>query len=122
MRTFFRWLVTIALVLHFLAPMAYAGWKNKVASNERRAAEYISLLKAGEEPGSIKRPIMRHISHYQAKQLQKKLIRAMDDAEALARAGKHYQIKELERITNSSHERTSTYTKRKNRVIQSSNY
>ncbi len=92
MRTVFRWLITMVVVLHLLAPVAHAGWKSKVAGNERRATEYISLLKAGEEPGSIKRPFMRHINRYQAKQQQKRLNQAMDDAEALALAGRHDEI------------------------------
>jgi hypothetical protein len=60
------------------------------------AAEYISQLKAGADPGSIERPAMRFISQYQAKQEQTKFIKTMGEEEALARAGKHDQRQELE--------------------------
>jgi hypothetical protein len=96
MKTFFRWVLMVGIVFQFLSSPAYAWWKAKVAVNERMAAEYIARLKDGADPGSVERPAMRFISQYQAKQEQKKFIKAMDEAEEFARAGKHDQIQELE--------------------------
>lgn len=96
MRSVFRWLVAIGIVLQFLTPSAYAGWKNRSTINAEMATEYISQLKAGAQPGSINRPTLRHINNYKAKQQRKMFIQAMDEAEALARAGKRDQIREFE--------------------------
>jgi hypothetical protein len=96
MKTVLRWLVVVGIIFQFLPPSAYAGWKNIVADNEKRAAEYISLLKAGADPGSIERPSMRHADKFQAKKQQRRFYQAMDRAEELARAGRHEQITELE--------------------------
>ena len=113
MRTVFRWLVVVGIILQFLSPSAYAGWKNIVADNGRKAAEYISLLKAGAEPGSIERPFLRHVNTYEAKQQKKRFIKAMDEAEELARAGRHEQIMELEIDWQGSDGQTDGYTPRK---------
>ena len=67
-----------------------------MAANEQLAAEYITQLKAGAQPGSIERPILRHIDRYDAKQEKKRFNQAMDEAEALARAGRRDLIRELE--------------------------
>ncbi len=96
MKTVLRWLAVVGIILQFLTPSAYADWKNIVAVNEKKAAEYISLLKAGADPGSIERPNMRHTDKFQAKKQQRRFYQAMDEAEELARAGRHEQITELE--------------------------
>jgi hypothetical protein len=96
MKTVLRWLVVVGVILQFLTPSAYAGWKNIVGDNEKKAAEYISQLKAGAVPGSIERPSMRHTDKFQAKKQQRRFNQAMDEAEKLARAGRHEQITELE--------------------------
>jgi hypothetical protein len=109
MRTVFRWLILVGIVLQFLVPSAYAGWKNRVAANEQQAAEYISQLEAGAPPGSIERPILRHIDRYQAKQEKKRFDQAMDEAEALARAGRRDQIRALELEWDDLQPSTSSY-------------
>ena len=113
MKTFFRWLVVVGIIFQFLSPSAYAAWKNIVADNGRKAAEYISLLKAGAEPDSIKRPFLRHVNTYEAKQQKKRFIKAMDEAEELARAGRHEQIMELEIDWRGSDEQSDGYMPRK---------
>jgi hypothetical protein len=113
MKTVFRWLVVVGIILQFSSLSAYAGWKNIVADNGRKAAEYISLLKAGAEPDSIKRPFLRHVNTYEAKQQKKRFIKAMDEAEELARAGRHEQIMELEIDWRGSEGQTDSDTPRK---------
>lgn len=112
MTTILRWLVPMAIILLFSIPSASAGWKNRVADNEEKAAEYISQLKAGMEPGSIERPQMRHINTYKAKQRQTILNKAMDEAEELARSGKHDEIQELEEYEIDPAEQTGGYPRR----------
>ena len=92
----FRWLLMIGIILQLSSLPAHAWWKAKVAINEKNAAEYIEKLKSGEDPNRVKRPTMRFIDKYQAKQEQKKFKKAMDEAEALARTGRPEEIKELE--------------------------
>ena len=108
MKTVLRWLLPAVVVFQLASPSAYAGWKERVADNGRKAAEYISQLKAGAEPGGIQRPIMRHINTFEAKQQQKRFNAAMDEAEALARAGKHEQIQELDPGSDDSSEKSPT--------------
>lgn len=91
-----RWLLIIGMVLQSTSLPAHAWWKAKVAINEKNAAEYIEKLKSGADPNSVVRPTMRFIKKIQAKNEQKRFFKAMDEAEALARAGKHEEIKELE--------------------------
>lgn len=91
-----RGLLMIGIVLQLLSVPAHAWWKAKVAINEKNAAEYIEKLKSGADPDSVRRPTMRFIEKIQAKNEQKRFFKAMDEAEALARAGKHEEIRELE--------------------------
>lgn len=91
-----RILLLTGMVFQMLSLPAHAFWKHKVAVNERNAAEYIEKLQGGADPGRIERPEMRFISHYQAMQEQDRFINAMDEAEALAREGKHELIPDLE--------------------------
>lgn len=91
-----RWLLAVSLVLQLLSLPAHAFWKDKVAINEKNAAEYIEKLKSGANPNHTRRPTMRFIKDYQAKQEQKRFHKAMDEAETLARAGRPEEIKELE--------------------------
>ena len=91
-----RWLLAVGMVLQFLSLPAHAFWKDKVAINERNAAEYIDKLKSGANPNSVRRPTMRFIEDFPAKKEQKRFHKAMDEAEALARAGKPELIKDLE--------------------------
>lgn len=109
MRTVFRWLMVVGIVLHFSSLSAHAWWKDLVVDNEKSAAEYISELKAGAEPGSIERPPLRHINRFEAKQEKRRLIEAMNEAENLARTGKRDQIKELEVKSSSSSEEKGSY-------------
>ena len=89
-------MVGIMLQLSFLPVYGNGFWKIKMAISERNAAEYIHELKAGAQPGSLKRPEMRHDKEYEAEVYVKELNKAMDEAERLARLGKNEQIKEPE--------------------------
>ena len=91
-----RGLLIIGTILLVSILPAHAYWKHKVAVNERMAEEYIEKLQAGADPKEVERPTMRFISHYQAMQEQDRLINAMDEAEALAKEGKHELIPEIE--------------------------
>jgi hypothetical protein len=95
MKTVFRWLLLMTIVLPFVSTSAYAGWKDVLADNNRKTAEYINQLKDGADPAGLERPFLRHINVYEAKQQKRRFIEAMDEAERLARAGKHDQIKAL---------------------------
>jgi len=99
MKMIVRWLVVMGIVLQLLAQVAYAG---KADSNARQAADYISQLRAGANPNTLKRPQLRHLRGYSARQLNNHLTKAMDDAEALARAGKQDRIILIEVVDDDS--------------------
>lgn len=90
------WLLAAGLVFQLSVLPAHAYWKDRVAINEKNAAEYIARLKAGADPDYVKRPAMRFGKEYQAKKEQKRFQQAMDEAEELSRAGRAREIKELE--------------------------
>ncbi len=74
-----------------LALPAYA-WKNKIVTNQLKAAEYIVKLKNGANPDKLQRPRIRRDEKAKAKAANQELRAAMDEAERLARAGKHALI------------------------------
>jgi hypothetical protein len=86
-----QFLAVIAMFLFLSSPL-YAGWKEKVTSNQILASEYIQKLQAGADPAKVERPHLRRIDNYKAKQARSEIIKAMDNAEKLARAGKHQLI------------------------------
>lgn len=90
-----RALLLIGIILQLSSLPAHAYWKHKVAVNEKNAAEYIEKLKSGEDPDRVRRPTMRFIEKYEAKQEQKRFLRAMDEAEKLAREGRPKLIPDL---------------------------
>lgn len=83
--------VTLGLILLFLTP-AYA-WKSKIAKNQLRVAAYITELRKGGHPDKIERPKLRRDQKAKANAVNRELRAAMDEAEKLARAGKHKKIK-----------------------------
>jgi 1,2-phenylacetyl-CoA epoxidase catalytic subunit len=97
MTRFLCWLIAVGVAVQLFMPSAFAArWEIKSARNEMKVAEYINQLRDGVNPGSLDRPTLRFISNYQAKQRRKVLIQAMEEAETLARAGKHKQIQGLD--------------------------
>lgn len=108
MKDILRWLVFMGIVLQYIFSSAFAE-ASKADPNVRKAVEYISQLKAGANPDNLKRPQLRYLRGYNAKQLNKQLRKAMDDAEALARAGKQDEIKEIEVVKEDANQGRSTY-------------
>ena len=100
----FLWLVLMGIVLQFLVPPVYAagGWQTVINEDKARAAAYIHKLKEGADPSELQQPVLRGVPfrrgyvNYRAKREIMLLGQAMDEAEALAKAGKRDQIKELE--------------------------
>jgi hypothetical protein len=84
------------VIFFFLSSPLYAGWKEKVTSNQILASEYIQKLKSGADPARIERPHLRRIDNFRAKQARSEIIKAMEKAEKLARAGKHQLIEQPE--------------------------
>ena len=84
-------LLIIPIVL-LLGSSVYGGWKNKVVSNQVKAAEYIINLQKGVHPGKLKRPTIRRDEKASAKAANREVKEAMDRAEQLARSGKHQFI------------------------------
>lgn len=82
------------LLFHFTLVPAFADWKTKIVNNQIKVMNYISQLQKGADPNNITRPTLRHDKKYKASLANKELREAMDEAEALARAGKHDQIKD----------------------------
>lgn len=84
-------LLIVPIVLLF-GSSVYGGWKNKVVSNQVKAAEYIIKLKKGVNPSKLKRPTIRRGEKARAKAANREVKEAMDRAEKLARSGKHKLI------------------------------
>ena len=84
-------LLIIPIVLLF-GGSVYGGWKNKVVSNQVRAAEYIIELQKGVNPGKLERPAIRRDEKASAKAANREVKEAMDRAEKIARSGKHQLI------------------------------
>jgi hypothetical protein len=80
-------------VVFVLNNSALAGWKEKIANNQIKVAEYIMQLKNGASPDNVPRPTLRREDKYKAKIANKELRQAMDEAEQLAREGKNALIK-----------------------------
>lgn len=76
----------------FLSNPAFA-WKNKIVNNQFKVADYIVKLQNGANPDKLKRPTIRRDEKASAKAANRELRDAMDEAERLARAGKHKEIK-----------------------------
>ena len=88
-------LATLLLALPLLVfTPAYGGWKEKIAGNQIRVAEYITKLQKGANPDRLERPKLRRDKKSGAKVANRELREAMDSAEKLARAGKHKKIKD----------------------------
>jgi hypothetical protein len=79
-------------VVFVLNNPALAGWKEKIANNQIKVAEYIMKLKNGASPDNVTRPTLRREDKYKAKIANKELRQAMEEAEQLARDGKNASI------------------------------
>ncbi len=84
-------LLLISLMLVMASPSF--AWKNKIVTNQFKAADYISQLQKGANPDKLKRPTIRRDEKASAKAANRELRDAMDEAEKLARTGKHELIK-----------------------------
>ena len=87
-RTTYLSLLIIPLVLLF-GSSVYGGWKNKVALNQVKAAEYTMKLKQGVNPRELERPALRRGTNARANAANREVREAMDHAEKLAQAGKY---------------------------------
>lgn len=91
-KTAYLSLLIIPIVLLF-GSSVYGGWKNKVALNQVKAAEYIMKLQKGVNPSKLERPTLRRGTKAKANAANREIREAMDEAEKLARAGKYRLIK-----------------------------
>jgi hypothetical protein len=104
MTTVSKWLIVAGIVLQFLCSPVYSGYQGKITRNQIRAKEYIGQLKAGANPNTLERPQLRRDKKTKMKRSRREIIGAMDEAEALARAGNHNLIKEPEFTINGAPE------------------
>ncbi len=88
MNTFLRLIIVIGIFISLCSP-CYAGWKEKIVKNQKKAITYISALKSGADPNKLKRPVLRRDKKAKANIANRKIRKAMVGAEALARSGKH---------------------------------
>lgn len=82
----------LVAALIFSSSPAIAGWQEKVTRNQMNARTYIGQLMNGANPDTIERPYVRYDDKYQAKKANREIREAMDQAEELAREGRHDQI------------------------------
>lgn len=94
MNFFLQRTVVASILLLVVASTAFGGWKADVTTNQLRAKQYIAKLKAGEYPDSLTRPRLKRNKTWKSKQSRKEILEAMNEAEALARAGKPHLIEE----------------------------
>ena len=92
MKTYIRGSVIAGIFLLSLVYPTFANWKARVTQNQIKAAKYITQLKNGANPDTIKRPQLRRDKSWKAKQSQKEIAAAMTKAEKLARSGKQNLI------------------------------
>lgn len=91
-RAVYLTVVIIPVMLLFVSSV-YGGWKNIIVTNQIKATEYISQLQKGANPNKLSRPAVRRVDKASAKAANREVKEAMDEAENLARAGKHHLIK-----------------------------
>jgi len=84
-------LLAITLVLLFL-PGTSVAYKENVETNQRRAFDYILLLKSGTRVETIKRPQMQRARTWRGKYIRRQLIKGMNQARELARQGRNDRI------------------------------
>jgi len=108
MKKLLKLLIAIGIIFNFLTLPVHAGWKETVTNNQMKATEYITQLKDGANPDSLTRPTLRRKNHFKAKRSYREVNEAMDDAEALARAGKADQIEEPEFVYKGVSEKKTT--------------
>lgn len=96
MKKYLSQLLAVAAAVLILAAPLYAAWKEKVTRNQLKAREYIQKLMDGADPAEVQRPHLRYDDNFEAKRSLKEVVRAMDEAEELARAGKHQLIEQPE--------------------------
>lgn len=96
MKHILKCLMVTTTIFLFLSSPVYGGWKEIVTQNQTKATNYINQLKDGANPNSLTRPNLRRKNHFKAKRSYREINKAMDEAEALAKAGKADLIKEPE--------------------------
>ena len=100
MKTVSKWLMVAGIVLQFLCSPVYGGYEAKITQNQIRAKEYIAQLQTCADPNTLTRPQLRRDKKTKMKRSVREINKAMDEAEALARAGECYLIKEPEFTVN----------------------
>jgi hypothetical protein len=93
MKKIITYLVVCLLSLCLVSP-AFGFWKEKITRNQVSVIKYVTKLQEGAEPQMVERPGLRRDNNYKVKQSVKELRAIMDEAEELAKAGKHEQIKD----------------------------
>jgi hypothetical protein len=92
MKPIFKWSLLTALFIQFLSVPAFANSNPWIVQNQEKARIFITQLRNGADPDRLKRPHLRRHNKWKVKQSRKEIKRAMDRAEALARAGKQHLI------------------------------
>ncbi len=93
MKNIIKYVIAGLLCLCLVSP-AFGFWKEKVTRNQINVIEYVAKLKDGADPDKVERPRLRRDDNYKAKQSVNELRDIMDDAEKLAREGRHEEIKD----------------------------
>ena len=108
MKKLLKLLIAIGIIFNFLTLPVHAGWKETVTNNQVKAIEYITQLKDGADPDSHTRPTLTRENRFKAKRSVQEINQAMDDAEALARAGKAELLQEPEFVYKGVSEKKTT--------------
>ncbi len=93
MKTSLKLLIIVGIIFQLLSSQVYGGVRERITKNQLRAKEYILQLKNGADPDKLKRPYLRRHNKWKVKKSRREIKRAMDRAEALARAGKRRFIR-----------------------------
>ncbi len=96
MKTILGLLIILGLVLQLFPARTYAGSNYRTIQNVSNANEYIAQLQEGANPNSITRPHLLRHNTWKGKRTRKRLIKAMDRAETLARSGRNDLIRQYD--------------------------
>jgi len=102
MKPIFKWILLAILFIQFLSVPVFANSKKWIVRNQEKARIYITQLKNGADPDRLQQPHLRRHNKWKVKQSRKEIKRAMDRAEALARAGKQHLITIPDYVFNGS--------------------
>jgi len=94
MKKVFSLLIAIGICFQLLSLPVYGGTKDRITWNQLMGKDYMLKLKNGADPDKLERPRLTRHHKWKVKQSRREVIKAMDAAEALARAGKRELIEE----------------------------